>query len=207
MLSKEESENIKKQLIKQVDENFPADKKAAAISQIDEMSPEEIEDFLEKNNVPQQESSGGKCIFCSIIFGEVPSYKIDENSQAIAVLEINPISKGHVLIIPKEHSSEIKKLEKSIASLIKKIRIVLEKKFSPKEIKVSYSQMFGHSIINLLPVYGNEDMNSKRHKTEKEQLEELQKILSKKTSAKTERKPRTKKISEKEKIWLPKRIP
>ena len=207
MLSSEKIEQIKKQLIQQIESSFPEDKKSLALEQIQEMNSEEIEEFLEKNNLTGQQQSEGKCIFCSIIFSEVPSYKIDENSQAIAVLEINPISKGHVLIIPKEHSSEIKKLEKSIASLIKKIRIVLEKKFSPKEIKVSYSQMFGHSIINLLPVYGNEDMNSKRHKTEKEQLEELQKILSKKTSAKTERKPRTKKISEKEKIWLPKRIP
>ena len=210
MLSQEESENIRKQLIKQVGENFPADKKSAAISQINEMSPEDLEDFIEKNNIQQQGNSEGKCIFCSIIFNEIPSYKIDENKSALAVLEINPISKGHVIIIPKEHSKEIKKTEKSLASIIKKLSKRIQSLFSPKEVKVSYSQMFGHSIINLLPIYENETMDSKRHKTESAQLEEMQKIFLKesKTKSKVEKisKPKAKIIKEKN-LWLPRRLP
>ncbi|MBI2043521.1 HIT domain-containing protein [Candidatus Pacearchaeota archaeon] len=208
MLSEEQIEHIKQQLIRQVEENFPEDKKSLALEQIQEMNPEEVEDFLEKNNLNQDRIENEKCIFCSIVFNEIPSYKISENSEAIAVLEINPISKAHVLIIPKEHSSEIKKSEKNIASLIKSVKKQIEKKFSPKEVKVSYSQMFGHSIINLLPVYENETMNSKRKKAEKEELEELQKVLSTKTPSNSvkSRKPRTKIIKEKN-LWLPRRIP
>lgn len=208
MLSKEESENIKKQLIKQVEENFPADKKSAAISQINEMSSEELEDFIEKNNIQQPSGAEGKCIFCSITFGEIPSYKIDENKSAVAVLEINPISKGHVIIIPKEHSPQIKKSERSLASLIKKLSKKIKSKFAPKEVKVSYSQMFGHSIINLLPIYENESMDSKRKKASKEELEEVQKALSSKTKSATEKvsKPKTKIVKEKN-LWLPRRIP
>ena len=209
MLSEEESENIKKQLIKQVEENFPDDKKFAAISQIKEMSPEEVKEFLEKNNIQQpSENSGNKCIFCSIIFNEIPSYKIDENKSALAVLEINPISKGHIIIIPKEHSHQIKASEKSLASLIKKLSKKIKVSFSPKEIKVSYSQMFGHSIINLLPIYENETMDSKRNKTEKSQLEEMQKVLWEKTKSKAEKvsTPKTKIVKEKN-LWLPRRIP
>ena len=209
MLSQEDSENIKKQLIKQVEENFPGDKKSAAISQIKEMSPEEVEEFLEKNNVQQSsENQNAKCIFCSIVFNEIPSYKIDENKSAMAVLEINPISKGHVIVIPREHSHQIKKSEKEIASLIKNLSKKIQKEFSPKEVKVSYSQMFGHSIINLLPIYENETMDSKRKKAEKGHLEELQKILGKKSKSKTEKisKPKTKIVKEKN-MWLPRRIP
>jgi len=47
-----------------------------------------------------------KCIFCGIVNGKSTSIKIDENEQAIAVLDINPISKGHTLVIPKNHDEE-----------------------------------------------------------------------------------------------------
>ena len=44
-----------------------------------------------------------QCPFCKIITGEYPSKKVYENKQLIAVLDIRPATKGHVLVIPKEH--------------------------------------------------------------------------------------------------------
>jgi histidine triad (HIT) family protein len=43
------------------------------------------------------------CIFCKIIAGEIPSAKVYEDDKILAFLDINPVNKGHVLIIPKEH--------------------------------------------------------------------------------------------------------
>jgi len=43
------------------------------------------------------------CIFCKIIEGELPSTKVYEDKRFLAFLDINPINKGHILIIPKEH--------------------------------------------------------------------------------------------------------
>ena len=43
------------------------------------------------------------CIFCKIVEGELPSYKIYEDKRILAFLDINPVNKGHVLVIPKEH--------------------------------------------------------------------------------------------------------
>lgn len=43
------------------------------------------------------------CIFCKIVKGEVPSYKVYENDNFLAFLDINPESPGHALVIPKEH--------------------------------------------------------------------------------------------------------
>ncbi len=43
------------------------------------------------------------CVFCKIINGELPSYKIYEDEKIMAFLDINPNSPGHTLIIPKEH--------------------------------------------------------------------------------------------------------
>ena len=47
------------------------------------------------------------CIFCKIINGEIPSYKIYEDDEILAFLDINPVNPGHTLIIPKEHTLDV----------------------------------------------------------------------------------------------------
>ena len=44
------------------------------------------------------------CVFCAIAAGEIPSFKVYEDDVVLAYLDINPFSKGHVLVIPKEHT-------------------------------------------------------------------------------------------------------
>ena len=43
------------------------------------------------------------CIFCKIIAGEIPCYKLAENDTAVAFLDIMPVSRGHFLVVPKKH--------------------------------------------------------------------------------------------------------
>jgi len=43
------------------------------------------------------------CIFCKIVSGEMPAAKVYEDEKSLAFLDINPVSPGHVLLIPKEH--------------------------------------------------------------------------------------------------------
>ena len=43
------------------------------------------------------------CIFCKIVAGELPSYKVYEDEKVLAFLDINPVNPGHTLLIPKEH--------------------------------------------------------------------------------------------------------
>ncbi|HEY0607763.1 MAG TPA: HIT family protein [Herpetosiphonaceae bacterium] len=47
------------------------------------------------------------CIFCSIIAGEIPSHKVYEDDATLAFLDINPASRGHVVVIPKEHAADL----------------------------------------------------------------------------------------------------
>ena len=47
------------------------------------------------------------CIFCKIIAGVIPSYKIYEDEEILAFLDVNPVNPGHTLIIPKEHTLDI----------------------------------------------------------------------------------------------------
>ena len=56
------------------------------------------------------------CIFCAIIEGDIPSHSVYEDETTLAFLDINPISVGHTLIIPKYHSSKINQLPVSFAT-------------------------------------------------------------------------------------------
>jgi len=47
------------------------------------------------------------CIFCKIIKGEIPSFKVYEDEKTLAFEDINPISPGHTLIIPKRHAKDL----------------------------------------------------------------------------------------------------
>ena len=93
------------------------------------MDDAQLEEFLIQNNLIKPDAEGNtpenytpeKCIFCSIIKGEIPSTKIDENDEAIAILEINPISKAHTLIIPKTHITTEEELTESHKALARRV--------------------------------------------------------------------------------------
>jgi len=213
MIPKKQLEEVKNQLIQQIETTFPADKKEFAKHEIMGMNDAQLIDFLQKNRllkipeeIPAQQMQTRECVFCSIIRNEIDSYKIDENKDNIAILEINPISKGHVLIIPKEHIKTSGKLPQNSFSLAKKIAKKIKTKLKPKEVQIHSSNMFGHEIINVLPVYKEEHLGSPRYQEKKENLEKLKKKLEKKPSKK-KKKVVKKKIQEKEKIRIPKRIP
>lgn len=201
-----ELQKVKQQLIQHIESTFPEDKKAQALAQINSMNDEQLIQFLQQNNLIQDSGQPQQCVFCSIVDGKIPSYKINENTSAIAVLELNPISKAHTIIIPKQHISNQKHMPKQVLELASQISKQIEKKFKPKKVIAFDSNMFGHEIINLLPIYDNETPESPRQKAEEKNLLELQKALAQKPKPKTVRKPRAKKISSK-KLWLPKRIP
>ncbi len=74
------------------------------------------------------------CLFCKIGNGEVSSYKIYEDEEVIAFLDIHPKSNGHTLVIPKKHCTDFTSLENSdithINEVAKKIVALLEEKLS-----------------------------------------------------------------------------
>lgn len=186
MLSNEQIKQIKEQLLKQI-ENWSEPQKSSAEEQIEKMSPEELEEFLIKNNLirEKQDSKDSKntdnqCIFCLIAKEQIPSQKIAENKKALAVLEINPISDGHVLIIPKEHINS-EKIPIQAFSLAKKVSEKIKSVLKPKKVEIITSENFGHEIINVLPVYNNEHLGMERKKLNEEELIKIKnKLLIKK---------------------------
>ena len=47
------------------------------------------------------------CIFCKIVAGELPSIRVCEDQRVIAIMDINPATKGHALVIPREHAADL----------------------------------------------------------------------------------------------------
>jgi len=207
MLNEEQVQTIKKQLIEQISSSFPEDKKESAKQQVEDMNEEELEAFLEKNNLVKKPEEN-TCIFCSIISGKVPCYKLMENKKAIAVLEINPISKAHTLILPKEHFLGEEKIPNEAHTLAKKMAKKIKSKLKPKQVKIFFSEFMGHEAINVLPIYREEKENSPRKKASEKELQKLKDSLEEKKRIKKV-KPQNidKKDKPKGKMWLPKRIP
>jgi len=214
-LKDEQIENLKKQIISQIESTFPEDKKYSAIEQIESMDKEQFIEFLKRNNLINLskeenplETIPNETPFRMIIEGKIPSYKIDENKDSIVVLEINPISKAHVIIIPKNAIKESGEIPKSLFTLAKRISKKIKTKLKPKEVLISSSVLLEEVILNVLPIYNRETLHSPRLQVSKEELEKLKKLLERKlkSSKQTPKKPKIKKIDE-EKLWFPKRIP
>lgn len=108
------------------------------------------------------------CIFCKIINQEIPSYKIYEDEKIYAFLDISQSTKGHTLIIPKEHVTDIfdynEELASDVFARIPKITRSIEKAFPEMEglniinnnRELAYQTVF-HSHIHLIPRYSKQD--------------------------------------------------
>ena len=100
-------------------------------------------------------------IFCDIIEDKAPSYKIYEDELSLAILDINPFSKGHCLVIPKRHVPWWHDLyEEENASLFRVARIVAEKMM--KSLDPDFVCMYArgrripHTHIFLVPTYSGD---------------------------------------------------
>lgn len=81
------------------------------------------------------------CIFCAIAEGEIPSFKIYEDGEVLAYLDINPCSKGHTLVIPKKHYANLAETdEEALKTLIASVR----------KVAVHIAQRLGADGFNIL---------------------------------------------------------
>lgn len=207
-LTPEQITNIKEQLKSQTS-NLPEDKKIQAIEEIDSLSPEAIESLLKQQSRSSKSEKEQKTIFRMLVDKDIPSTIIDENKFVIAVLDINPISKGHIMIIPKKPVSDSKMLPTQAFSLAKKLAKKVSLKLSAKSAEIQTESKFNEVIINLIPCYTEPlNINSPRSKSTVEQLEKIASLLRPKQKSKIEKiKIKKVKNSEDQILKLPKRIP
>ncbi len=124
------------------------------------------------------------CIFCKIIKGEIPSYTIYEDEKMKAFLDVNPVSNGHVLLIPKKHYKNFldtpDELIKEMYHIIKtKIYPLLEEKLQITGLSIcQIGKDVNHYHIHLIPQYENEEFDFKYNKENIKDVEEIYNKLS-----------------------------
>jgi len=98
------------------------------------------------------------CIFCKIVEGDIPCYKIYEDEQFLAFLDISEFSQGHTLVIPKAHYRFIWDVEnmEGYAKAIKKICEHFTKVLGYKYVDtLSFGRMVPHAHMHLVPHNNN----------------------------------------------------
>lgn len=105
------------------------------------------------------------CIFCKIAKKEEKAYVIYENEKAMAFLDINPISKGHTLVIPKEHYENVLEVPSEVMKdVFDAIKVVCEKLkvFNPDGFNIvsnvgkQAGQVIMHAHVHIIPRYSDE---------------------------------------------------
>jgi len=114
-------------------------------------------------------------IFTKIIAGEIPCYKIAEDADFLAFLDINPNTKGHTLVIPKKEVNKLFDLDediyKGLMNFSRKVAIALEKAVRCKRVGVSVIGLeVPHVHVHLIPLNSMKDINFK-HKVSLEAKE------------------------------------
>jgi histidine triad (HIT) family protein len=123
-------------------------------------------------------------IFTKIVNGEIPCYKIAEDENYLAFLDVNPNAKGHTLCIPKQEINKIFDMEEELylglMKFSRKVAKAVEKSVECKRIGVAVVGLeVPHVHVHLIPLHEMDDMRFQRKVSlSKEEFEELASIIS-----------------------------
>ncbi len=108
------------------------------------------------------------CIFCKIINGEIPSKKVYEDDDVVAILDISQATKGHTLVLPKKHYANILEIEDDAFIKVMNTTKMLAKKISKNlnaegvnilnNCNEAAGQTVMHFHVHILPRYNNDDL-------------------------------------------------
>ena len=132
------------------EQQLTEEQRKALQEKLKNMSPEELREFQKQ-----------QCVFCQIVAGKIPSKKIYEDQHNLAILDINPAARGHLLLLPKEHYAIMPQLPgEQLGSLFlaaKKLSQLLLKalKVSGTNVLIANGLAAGqksqHFMIHLIP--------------------------------------------------------
>ena len=108
------------------------------------------------------------CIFCRILAGEIPSFRIYEDEATFAFMDINPVSQGHLLVIPKKHFANLWDSDPEalghVMATAKRVAIVLRDALGVDSMNLLQAngrwavQTVEHFHLHLIPRYQNDNL-------------------------------------------------
>ena len=113
-------------------------------------------------------TSDPKCIFCKIIKGEIPSYKVYEDDKVLAILDLRPIQQGHTLVIPKTHIDHFIDVPEDLAAHIvqvgQKIGRRIREVLKPERVgNVVAGYGVAHAHYHVIPMHETHDITSQAY--------------------------------------------
>lgn len=129
------------------------------------------------------------CIFCQIVGGEIPSYKVYEDDKILAFLDIQPVAPGHTLVIPKKHYADLGEISeedlKNLILSVKKLSTEIKAKLGAGGYNVTNNnglaggQTVPHIHFHIIPRLANDGLESWPHRVyEAGEAEEIVKKLT-----------------------------
>ena len=108
-----------------------------------------------------------ECLFCEIVNKKKNAYIVEENQLILAILDISPLSDGHVLLITKKHFADVSEIDeeswKHLYSLLKNVIDKLKKNLQPQGFniitnmgEVAYQSIF-HVHVHIIPKYAKNE--------------------------------------------------
>ena len=122
-------------------------------------------------------------IFSRIIAGEIPSYKCAEDDRFYAFLDINPVAKGHTLVVPKQEVDYLFDLDdETLAAMTvfaKRVAKAIQQAFPCRKVGMAVLGLeVNHAHIHLIPLQSESDMDFRKEKLQLP-AEEMQEIAAK----------------------------
>ena len=123
-------------------------------------------------------------VFTKIINGEIPCYKIAENNDFIAFLDVNPNAKGHTLVVPKKEVNKLFDLDKDLYNKLmlfsREVAIALEKAIPCKRIGMSVIGLeVPHVHVHLIPLQSMKDIQfNKKEEFTANQMQDIAKSIA-----------------------------
>lgn len=126
------------------------------------------------------------CIFCKIVEGDIPGQKVYEDKDVVAFLDAEPVSKGHTLVIPKEHVDDIHGAEKMEYMWKPLVRVsnAVKDAFGAEGVNIAQNngskagQEVFHLHFHVTPIYNGDELEITYNRTELENGEEIAEKLS-----------------------------
>jgi histidine triad (HIT) family protein len=124
------------------------------------------------------------CVFCKIVVGEIPSYKVYEDENFYGFLTIKPQTQGHTLLIPKNHHEDFLQMPTEeylkYLNIAKLLAYKIKKLFNPKRVAYVFAGLdVNHTHLHIYALNSNEELNPHNvHDATKEELLEAQKLFS-----------------------------
>lgn len=128
------------------------------------------------------------CVFCKIIAGKLPAFKVYENDKIFAFLDISPVNPGHTLVVPRSHHADLLETPDNVLSDMitrtKKIAAAIVKAVKADgfnlgvNTKPAAGQVVFHTHLHIIPRFSNDGLRHWPHKeTSREEMQKVSEMI------------------------------